>query len=69
MGRVFVFGFVGGLIIAAALSAQSKTKLPAMTDNERRTAIEECIKAGGIPVPIAGVISSQGIGCAQPLGN
>jgi hypothetical protein len=34
---------------------------------DRKLAIEQCEGAGGIPVVIAGILNSRGIGCAQPL--
>jgi hypothetical protein len=36
---------------------------------DRAQAIKDCEANGGIPVVIAGVLSSRGIGCAQPLGD
>lgn len=35
---------------------------------DRKQAIEDCERHGGIPVVIAGILSSRGIGCAAPLG-
>ena len=52
------------LFIASAYG-QSQTDRAA----DRKVAIEECEAAGGIPVVIAGILNSRGIGCAQPIGD
>jgi hypothetical protein len=48
-------------------AAQKPPSIPAR-DKERADQIAQCEAAGGVPVVIAGVVLSRGIGCAQPLG-
>jgi hypothetical protein len=48
-------------------AAQKPPTIPAR-DKERADQIAQCEAAGGVPVVIAGVVLSRGIGCAQPLG-
>jgi hypothetical protein len=35
----------------------------------RQAEIEKCREAGGLPVILAGVLASDGIGCAKPVGD
>lgn len=59
----------GAGVIVLALTASSAAEAEAQAAAERKAQIEACIAHGGIPVPIAGVVASQGIGCAQPIGH
>jgi hypothetical protein len=67
MRRTFeiVLACVAGAVLIGALSAAAQKPDGAA---ERRQAIADCEANGGIPVPIAGILASRGIGCAQPMG-
>lgn len=66
-----------------SLAQAPERKLEVLTDSEtepepaplshqwgknRKADIAKCKAEGGIPVVVAGVLASEGIGCAQPLG-
>lgn len=52
---------------AMRAAAIAKTPGPEVT-KQRAGDIAACRCEGGIPVPVAGILASEGIGCAQPLG-
>ena len=56
---------IAALFITSSVFGQSQVNVAA----ERKAAIEACEAEGGIPVVIAGILNSRGIGCAQPLGD
>lgn len=80
-GRVLavVLGLVFLAVALASAVGQAQRELqtlergqpPVLSEQwgrDRKAEIEQCKAAGGIPVVIAGVVASEGIGCAQPLG-
>lgn len=64
--RAFLIGFSAGL----AMVTQIGTARPASSawSDDRKAEIAACRERGGLPVILAGVLASDGIGCAQPLG-
>lgn len=64
--RAFILGVGAGV----AIVTQFGTARPASRawSDERRAEIAACREAGGLPVVLAGVLASDGIGCAQPIG-
>ena len=56
------------LAMAALFIASAHGQTLTSASAERKAQIEACEAHGGIPVVIAGILNSRGIGCAQPLG-
>lgn len=66
--RTFLLGVSAGIALMAQAQVGPARPPSRAWSDERKAEIAACRERGGLPVVLAGVLASDGIGCATPLG-